>query len=229
MTFREKARKRLPKEILPELFLFIGIFIWLIIFDVLSKYYAYANLEYGTRVTAIPYLFNFTLVFNNGAAWNILADQKWLLCTLSLVLGMVMLVCLIIYFAKLPRVLRIALLLATAGAFGNLVDRIGYWGQLGIYKNGVVDFIQFAFWPSFPVFNLADSYLVIGIATAIVYGIYHLIRYELLAKKNTPAEDEKKDDLINSLRQKESGRDPLPTDDNTHSGEEDNERESDNS
>ncbi len=229
VTFKEKAKKRFPAKILPELFLFIGIFIWLIIFDVLSKYFAYNNLERGVIVTAIPGLFNFTLVYNNGAAWNILADQKWLLCMLSLVLGLLMMFALIFYFSKLPRALRIALLLATAGAFGNLVDRIGYWGQFGIYKNGVIDFIQFAFWQSFPVFNLADSYLVVGLGIAIVYGIYYLIRYEALAKKdNTNASAEERDDLAASLRQKEE-QDKLPSSEEEHIpvNEGENEREQD--
>ncbi len=242
MTFREKSRKWWPAKILPELFLFIGIFIWLIIFDVLSKYYAYINMGPGTGFSgsyvAIPGLFNFTFVTNNGAAWNILADQKWLLCMLSLVIGLAMMFVLIFYFNKLPRAIRIALLLATAGAFGNLVDRIGYWGQLGIYKYGVIDFIQFAFWTSFPVFNLADSYLVIGIAIAIVYGIYYVIRYELMAKKDTDENGDSNEDLVNSLRQKEaenSAPESVPeiseeephNEENISPSEEENERQED--
>ena len=60
--------------------------------------------------------------------------------------------------------LNIPLLLVLSGGIGNMIDRIG---------NGfVVDFIQFDFFKSFPVFNVADCYVTIGGALVLVYVLF---------------------------------------------------------
>ena len=171
-----------------KIILFALAFIVLLTLDIISKNLAFNLLEEGHAVTAIPYLFNFTLVFNTGAAWGMMAGQKWLLCVISAVLGTAILVFFIMKFKKLKVPVLIALILMVAGAYGNLIDRIGQAASLGIYSRGVIDFIQFAFWPSFPVFNLADSYLVIGIFVLIIYYLVIFIK-EQLNKKNQPIDE----------------------------------------
>jgi lipoprotein signal peptidase len=107
---------------------------------------------------------------------------------------------------KLPTFAKVALSLMIAGCFGNLVDRIGYWGQFGIYKKGVIDFIHFSFWDTFPVFNLADSYLVVGIAVlAVGYIISSIVgkkEANEMSKKDTS--DVSDADLLNKVRKNDS-------------------------
>ena len=45
---------------------------------------------------------------------------------------------------------------------------MGCLSQSGIYKHGVIDFLQFTFWPSFPICNLADYYLTIGVVVLLI-------------------------------------------------------------
>ena len=60
--------------------------------------------------------------------------------------------------------LRICITLITAGAAGNLIDRVvqGY----------VVDFIRFAFWNRFPTFNVADIAITVGVALLVIYILF---------------------------------------------------------
>lgn len=57
-------------------------------------------------------------------------------------------------------VARVALILALAGALGNYTDRL--------FRGYVVDFIHVPFWP---VFNVADAYLVVGMGLLLVVGL----------------------------------------------------------
>ena len=197
-TLKKGFRENLEREHIALFFALLGILLWLLIFDILSKYFAFQNLSAisGKAVMdAIPGLFNFVLVGNKGAAWGALRDQKWLLTMVSLLAGTGVLAFYLFRFARLKRVVSVSLILIVAGAYGNLIDRIGYWAQLGIYKDGVVDFLQFAFWESFPVFNLADSYLVVGIAILIVYYFVVLIREAIAKNKGTTSGDGHEEDL----------------------------------
>ncbi len=197
MNFINKYRFQL-KIVLFSLLLAI-----LLVLDIITKYTAFNNLSQYEAVTAIPYLFNFTLVFNKGAGWGMFEDQKWFLCTVSAVLGTAILGFLIYRFKKLRLPVIIALVLMVAGAYGNLIDRIGYAASLGIYKEGVVDFLQFAFWTSFPVFNLADSYLVIGIFILIIYAIVLFINEHFYNKNKVKSEPELSDeDLAKRITEK---------------------------
>ncbi|HEY8284359.1 MAG TPA: signal peptidase II [Chloroflexota bacterium] len=97
------------------------------------------------------------LTTNSGAAFGILADRGLLFVAVGLVLSGVVLV-----FARLlPNrrpLLRVSLGLQVGGAVGNLSDRI----RVG----HVIDFIQIRYWP---VFNLADTAIVCGVALLVYF------------------------------------------------------------
>ncbi len=126
---------------------------------------------------------------------------------ISLVMGVALLCVYLFMFKKLPTFLKVSLSMMVAGSFGNLVDRIGYWAQLGIYKHGVIDFLHLSFWSSFPVFNLADSYLVVGIAILIVGYIVLSIKDTKVSKasaNDTIINEVSSSDLKNKLAAKEN-------------------------
>lgn len=103
---------------------------------------------------------------NYGGAWGILGDHTWILIIISLLF----LVFLVLFDLKMkPKntLYTIAFCFIIGGALGNLIDRI--------FLGGVRDFICFDFWPSFPTFNLADSFLCIGV---ILFAIYLLFFYK---------------------------------------------------
>ena len=185
--------KYLPKKKREIISFSIYFFIFILLFlsDLLTKIFMYNALidKKGMSFVAIPYLFDMTLVFNNGAAWNMLSDQRWLLATISVVGFLLFFYVFIFLFTILKRADKIGVILAAAGSLGNLIDRMGFSFNAGIYKNGVIDFIQFHFWKSFPVFNLADTFLVLGVILLVISNVIYLIKQSGKSQKQIEASD----------------------------------------
>ena len=185
--------KYLPKKKREIISFSIYFFIFILLFlsDLLTKIFMYNALidKKGMSFVAIPYLFDMTLVFNNGAAWNMLSDQRWLLATISVVGFLLFFYVFIFLFTKLKRADKIGVILAAAGSLVNLIDRMGFSFNAGIYKNGVIDFIQFHFWKSFPVFNLADTFLVLGVILLVISNVIYLIKQSGKSQKQIEASD----------------------------------------
>lgn len=185
--------KYLPKKKREIISFSIYFFIFILLFlsDLLTKIFMYNALidKKGMSFVAIPYLFDMTLVFNNGAAWNMLSDQRWLLATISVVGFLLFFYVFIFLFTKLKRADKIGVILAAAGSVGNLIDRMGFSFNAGIYKNGVIDFIQFHFWKGFPVFNLADTFLVLGVILLVISNVIYLIKQSGKSQKQIEASD----------------------------------------
>ncbi len=93
------------------------------------------------------YLFKEKAVMNTGIAFGLFEGNNFLWIIVSLIV-----IGVLIYYYKKEKDIRLALMLILSGAVGNLIDRILY--------NGVIDFIDFGFWPAF---NLADAYNTIGV------------------------------------------------------------------
>ncbi len=140
------------------------IIIAVVLFDQLSKV---LTLKYLAPIKDIPIIknvFHLTYVENRGAAFGMLQNQKvFFVVTTIIILGA-------IYFYvcnnKPNRFMTISLSLIVGGALGNFIDRI----RLGF----VVDYFNFTL-INFPVFNIADSAVVIG---AFLVSIY-IIKYDL--------------------------------------------------
>ena len=129
-----------------------------VVLDQVTKWLAEAMLDPYQPVPLAP-LLNFTLMYNEGAAFSFLSDaggwQRWFLAGFALVMSVV----LVIWLLRLgsgERLLAAALSLVTGGAVGNLIDRI--------HTGRVVDFIDVYVrdW-HWPAFNVADSAITIGV------------------------------------------------------------------
>ena len=111
-------------------------------------------MDLGRSIKIIPEIFHITLVFNKGSAFGLLQNCSIFFITFSFVA-----IALIILIISSSRNINLAQATALAfimgGAAGNLVDRLkfGY----------VIDFLDFRIWP---VFNIADSAITIGVAIA---------------------------------------------------------------
>lgn len=120
--------------------------------DQLSKFIVSTLMDTGQSIPIINNLLYITYVRNPGAAFGMLPYR-----TVFLVIVTLVVVAFIIYYYRtLPAgfsLLRFGLALQLGGALGNLIDRVRT-----VY---VVDFIDVSFFP--PIFNLADSAIVIGI------------------------------------------------------------------
>lgn len=134
-----------------------------ILFDQISKWLIVKNMKLSESIVVIKDFFSITSHRNSGAAWGILQNQMifFYIITLIVVIG-------IIYYmqkyAKESRLLAIALGLLLGGAIGNFIDRI--------FRKEVVDFLDFKIINyNYPIFNLADSALFIGVGILIIYVI----------------------------------------------------------
>jgi len=140
----------------------------LIVADQISKHYIASKLEYGGRVNFIDGFFSIHYVRNTGSAFSFLADKDWgiyVLTGVSAVFGIALVG--LVVFAMLHEHNKIGLCLAmiASGAIGNLCDRFAF--------QYVIDFIRFDFGSyTFPIFNFADCYAVIGTILLIVYIIF---------------------------------------------------------
>lgn len=139
------------------------ILLTILIFDQFSKYWIFNQPK--DNVEIVKNFFYISKVKNSGAAWGSFSGQMWLFYIVSVVA---------LYFLyKLYKkslqkdcYYQFALLLMISGTFGNLIDRIlfGY----------VRDFLNFfIFTYDYPVFNIADMALVIGVGLVILYLIKH--------------------------------------------------------
>lgn len=130
------------------------------------KHYVTVNIPLGESQEFLPGLVELRTVHNYGAAWSSFSGMRWLLSAVTAAILIAVLVLLLRGVVRHPAG-RVAGALILAGGLGNLIDRV----RLGY----VVDMFHFVFWPSYPVFNLADICIVAG---AILGAIYYLFLYE---------------------------------------------------
>ncbi|MBQ6553922.1 MAG: signal peptidase II [Firmicutes bacterium] len=140
----------------------------LIALDQLTKYIAFTKLQPIHKIVLIDGFFNLTYIENRGAAFGALQGARWffvILAALVIIVGCV-------YYAKMPKtqktlLLRISMLLIGGGTIGNVIDRL--------FRTYVVDFLDFIiFGYDFPVFNLADIFIVVGTGLLMIY----ILRWE---------------------------------------------------
>ena len=125
----------------------------LIALDQLVKSYIVQQIPLGEVRSWIPNFVSLTYLQNRGAAFSILQDQQWFFAIITLVV----MVGAIWYLHKhredsLWMVLGLTLIIA--GGLGNFIDRISQGFVVGMFH---LDFINFA------IFNVADSYLTVGV------------------------------------------------------------------
>jgi signal peptidase II len=138
-----------------------------LVLDQITKYFADQMLQYHQSVPLIP-MFNLTLSYNTGAAFSFLSEaggwQRWFFTVLALVIS----VALVVWIKSLSQKERwnaIALSLILGGAIGNVIDRIIF--------GHVIDFLDVYYqqW-HWPIFNIADSAISIGVAILIFEGLF---------------------------------------------------------
>jgi signal peptidase II len=142
-------------------------FITVLGLDLLSKQLVLQHIGYGARIVLLPGVLSLTHVRNAGAAFGLFAGQR----TLFFAAAIVVTITLFVFRSDILASGVLGVLasgLIMGGTIGNLIDRLRFDGH-------VVDFISFSFFR--PVFNVADSALVVG---AILLGGL-LLRAELNA------------------------------------------------
>jgi signal peptidase II len=144
----------------------VFIIIFSVVFDQLTKYWAAVVLKNGESIKIIGNFLRFTYAENRGAAFSILQNQR----IFFLIITIIMLIILgIIYFTNrnLSNLTRLSMAMIAGGAIGNFIDRfrMGY----------VIDFIdvRFGTFYNFPVFNIADSFVVCGTILMVILILFN--------------------------------------------------------
>lgn len=136
------------------------IFVGAILLDQASKVLVTANMNVFDEISIIPGFFSITYTQNTGAAWSMLEGRMWFFYIIT-VIAMILL----IYFLKTLKkdqfISKIGIVLMIAGTVGNFIDRLVFQ-----YVRDFLDFIIFGY--DFPIFNIADSCLCIGIVLIIM-------------------------------------------------------------
>ena len=142
-----------------RLCLFLGIVVVVMLLDQFTKQLV-ASHEVGDVIAvAIPGVLQFTLVHNTGAAWGMFGDWTNGFIVVALVVC-ILIVCFLFFNSNntnTPTVVACALLFS--GGLGNALDR---------FLNGyVIDMIQVTF-IDYPVFNIADCAITIGVILLVI-------------------------------------------------------------
>ena len=159
----------------------LGVAIVVLALDQLTKAWVLNSLAEGGWWSPLPgvwRVFRITHITNSGAAFGIFPNQSNFFVFIAVVVALVI----VLYYRYLPTgswLIRLSLGLQLGGAIGNLLDRLRY--------GHVVDFVDIGFWP---IFNVADLAIVIGVGILA----YYLWREDATARDLTlhPADEEGK-------------------------------------
>lgn len=152
-------RKKTKMLILDAIILLI-----LLAFDQLTKYLVIANLKNKPAIVLIDGVLELNYLENRGSAFGMLQNQKFFI----LFVGVVFMAVILFLLFKLPEdkkfnVVHILLSAIVAGGLGNMIDRFRF--------DYVVDFISFVL-IHFPIFNVADCYIVVATITLFILFLF---------------------------------------------------------
>ncbi|MGN0948839.1 MAG: signal peptidase II [Megasphaera sp.] len=139
----------------------LGIALAVTLVDQLSKMAVQQEMVLHESIPVIPGFFHITYILNRGAAFGILENQQWLFLVIALILFLLY----ALFHKKLPHSPWVyggtGMLLG--GALGNALDRT--------LRGAVTDFFDFRIWP---VFNVADIGIVVGVMLLLWYSWTHI-------------------------------------------------------
>jgi signal peptidase II len=166
MSLARPTRRGLRPEVAARL-IFYGIAVAAVVADQVSKAWVVSVLPEYEPTNVVPWLapiLSFTSIRNTGVAFGLFPE----LGGVFTVLAAVVVAAIIVFRRSLPAGelwIQAALGLVSGGALGNVVDRL--------LRGYVVDFIDVNFWPlsQWPIFNLADSAVVVGVFVLLVDSI----------------------------------------------------------
>ncbi len=151
------------------------IFVWIILtvacvaLDQITKILVSGNMTLGEEIDLIPGVFRFKYITNDGAAFGMLDNARWVFLVFSTAAIIAMIAFFIIKKPK-DKLLCSSLCLIVGGGIGNMIDRIAY-GE-------VVDFIDFYAFPKIwsYIFNVADICVCVGAGMLILWLVLDMIR-----------------------------------------------------
>jgi signal peptidase II len=188
----------------------------LILFDQATKLYfkgfnlfgiVHEGAEYGMPNPVIGDFLLWTFIENPGMAFGIEFGAGKIFLSLFSVFASIGLAWLIVRISQRSIGILIGFTLIFAGAVGNLIDRVFYgvfYGYAPLFYGKVVDFVQvdipdidFLGWTHFPIFNVADSCVTVGVVFLIIFHKHLPEWHDIFTKKETNTIETENIQLIN--------------------------------
>ncbi|MBZ2173940.1 signal peptidase II [Schnuerera sp. xch1] len=147
------------------------IIVFIVLLDQVTKSAAIKYLKGNSPRAIIDNFFQLYYVENYGAAFGILQNKKLFFVIATFIVVISIILFLIKYPNNINRAMKISMVMLLGGAVGNLIDRIrvGY----------VVDFlsVKLPFGYNFPVFNVADIFIVTGTLLIMIMVLFNKYEY----------------------------------------------------
>ena len=181
----------IKKKSLLEYIIYSAIILVGIIVDQLTKFIVFKNMTIGQSIPLIQDFLHITYTTNDGAAFGMMDNARWVFIVVSAVAILVFGAYL--YLGHADNMLyAVSLAMVISGGIGNMIDRVG----LGFYVNAngmgeVIDFIDFCgIWNA--IFNGADSFVCVGAGMLILALVLDIIK-EAKAEREAKAADASKE------------------------------------
>lgn len=140
----------------------IIIIVFTILLDQLTKYLAINYIQPIESVTVLENVFSITFVKNTGAAFGILQNYRWLFIILTIIIS-IAIIFYLFFYSRNNIILKICLSMILGGAIGNLIDRIRFGYVVDMFHFTLIDY---------PVFNIADTAVVLGTILLTYYLLF---------------------------------------------------------
>ena len=149
--------------------------------DQLLKWWVTANLEVGQSAALLPGIVRLTRLHNTGAAWSSFSGKTGVLAVVTIILMAAVVWMVVKKLVRHPLGLTAAMLVL-GGGVGNMIDRL--------FRGYVVDMFDLEFM-DYPIFNLADIFVVVGVILGAVYYLWFYDKYDKPKKEpeHDPAAD----------------------------------------
>ena len=151
--------------------------------DQLTKYLVVSHMSLYESIPLIPGVLSLTYITNDGAAWGMLDEHRWVFMLFSTV-GIIAFVLYLFGKKSGDLLIDLGLSLVIGGGIGNMIDRVA--------SGEVVDFIHATFlepFGGFPIFNGADCFVCIGAAVLLFGLVRQMIREGREAKQKEQGQD----------------------------------------
>ena len=183
---KKKSVKRFLQNILLaiELVIYVAylhlekvLFIGIIAVDQYTKYLINSSMQIGETIPIIRDIFHLTFVINPGAAFGIFPHKKEFFIVTGTITLALAAFCYVKFGKNFSKITKYGGIIAAAGAMANMLDRI--------HTGYVTDMIDFRM-VSFPVFNVADIAIVIGMFMMIYVVMFPLERINAVKEVQQP-------------------------------------------
>ena len=178
---------------------FIWLFVLGLVIDIVSKSIIKGNMVEGDSIVLIPHFLAITFSYNEAAAFGMGFQEpevnRWIYISIAVLASAAILYFYIRKYKTYGKFVKAVLMCILVGAVGNLIDRI-FYGK-------VVDFIDFfGIWHA--IFNVADSFVVVGTILLVVFLILEEVK-DYKAKK--AAEPQVEGKVLSKTEQEKIERD----------------------